>query len=81
MNNDRLSGKRIAILATEGFEQPELEKPREALDQAGAKTEIGACRGSEDEARGNVDLRQRSFLPPSTAHRRSAMLSRPYEPT
>lgn len=40
MNNERLSGKRIAILATEGFEQPELEKPREALDQAGAKTEI-----------------------------------------
>lgn len=40
MNEKSLSGKRVAILATEGFEQPELEKPREALDQAGAKTEI-----------------------------------------
>src|SRR5581483_7365046 len=40
MTNERLNGKKIAILATEGFEQPELEKPREALDKAGAKTEI-----------------------------------------
>ena len=38
--NERLNGKRIAILATEGFEQSELEKPREALDEAGATTEI-----------------------------------------
>lgn len=35
-----LTGKRIAILATDGFEQSELAKPREALNQAGAKTEI-----------------------------------------
>lgn len=40
MNNESLHGKKIAILATEGFEQPELEQPREALDQAGATTEI-----------------------------------------
>ncbi|HVU36363.1 MAG TPA: type 1 glutamine amidotransferase domain-containing protein [Opitutaceae bacterium] len=40
MNQNRLNGKKVAILATEGFEQPELEKPREALDQAGATTEI-----------------------------------------
>src|SRR4051794_7472949 len=41
MNDDqRLNGKKIAILATEGFEQSELEKPREALDEAGAETEI-----------------------------------------
>lgn len=40
MNQNTLSGKRIAILTAEGFEQPELEKPREALDQAGARTEI-----------------------------------------
>ena len=38
--NERLHGKRIAILATEGFEQSELEKPREALDQAGAETDL-----------------------------------------
>lgn len=33
-----LAGKTIAILATDGFEQVELEEPRRALDEAGAKT-------------------------------------------
>jgi protease I len=33
-----LEGKRIAILATDGVEQSELVKPREALDAAGAET-------------------------------------------
>ena len=36
----RLDGKRIAIMATDGFEQSELEKPLEALRQAGAVVEI-----------------------------------------
>jgi len=36
----RLQGKRIAILATDGFEQSELEKPRAAFDSEGAKTMI-----------------------------------------
>lgn len=40
MKNERLNGKRIAILATEGFEQSELEKPREALRAAGAQTDV-----------------------------------------
>lgn len=31
---------RIAILATDGFEQVELTEPRKALDQAGAKTVV-----------------------------------------
>ena len=35
-----LQGKRVAILATDGFEQSELESPRQALDEAGALTEI-----------------------------------------
>lgn len=38
--NELLSGKRIAILATDGFEQIELTSPREALEQAGAKAEV-----------------------------------------
>ena len=33
-----ISGKKIAILATDGFEQSELTEPRKALDQAGATT-------------------------------------------
>lgn len=35
-----LKGKKIAILATDGFEQSELMQPRKALEEAGAKTEI-----------------------------------------
>jgi protease I len=35
---DRISGKRVAILATDGVEQVELTEPRKALDDAGAKT-------------------------------------------
>jgi protease I len=37
---DSLNNKRIAILATDGFEYVELAEPRKALDQAGAKTEV-----------------------------------------
>lgn len=35
---NELSGKTIAILATDGVEQSELTEPRNALDKAGAKT-------------------------------------------
>jgi protease I len=35
-----LNGRRIAILATDMLEQVELVEPREALEQAGAKTEL-----------------------------------------
>ncbi len=37
---ESLSGKRVAILATDGFEEVELTEPRAALDAAGARTEI-----------------------------------------
>jgi protease I len=36
---DNLNGVRVAILATDGFEQSELPEPRRALDEAGARTE------------------------------------------
>jgi protease I len=35
-----LKGMRIAILATDGFEQSELTEPRKALDAAGADTDV-----------------------------------------
>jgi protease I len=35
-----LQGKKVAILATDGFEQSELIEPRKALDAAGAKTSV-----------------------------------------
>jgi protease I len=45
-----LKGRRIAIVATHGFEQSELTEPRAALDRAGAKTVViapkpGSIRG------------------------------------
>jgi protease I len=36
----KLSDVRVAILATDGFEQSELLEPRKALDEAGAQTEV-----------------------------------------
>jgi protease I len=37
---NKLNGKRIAILATDGVEQAEMTEPRKALEAAGAKTEL-----------------------------------------
>lgn len=39
-SNHNLSGKRVAILVADGFEQVELDAPRAALDGAGAKTQV-----------------------------------------
>jgi protease I len=39
-NTPSLSGKRVAILATDGVEQVELTEPRKALDAAGASTKV-----------------------------------------
>ena len=36
----KLDGKKVAILVTHGFEQVEMTKPREALEEAGAETKI-----------------------------------------
>jgi len=40
MTTRNLQGKKIAILATDGFEQAELLEPRKALDEAGASTQV-----------------------------------------
>ena len=45
MNN--LSGKKIAILSTDGFEQVELTEPKKALEEAGGKTEVISPHGGE----------------------------------
>jgi len=39
-SGQKLSGKRVAVLATNGVEQVELAEPRKALDDAGAKTTL-----------------------------------------
>ena len=38
--SERLDGKKVAILVENGFEEEELTKPKEALEQAGAETKI-----------------------------------------
>ena len=55
--SSELKGKRIAILATDGFEQSELLKPQEALKAAGATVEIisikpGRIQGMEHHEKG-----------------------------
>ncbi len=40
MAQGKLSGLKVAILATDGFEQSELLEPRKALQEAGAETQV-----------------------------------------
>jgi protease I len=47
---DTLNGKKIAIIATDGVEQVELVKPREAVENAGATTELLSVKGGEIQA-------------------------------
>ena len=53
MENQSLKFKKIAIMATDGFEESELLEPRKALEEAGARVEIlslkkGAIRSWKD---------------------------------
>lgn len=43
----KLEGKRVAILVTQGFEQAELTGPKEALEKAGATTDIVSPAGDK----------------------------------
>jgi protease I len=45
-----LKGKKIAIIATDGVEQVELEKPRQAVQDAGADTELLSPQSGEIQA-------------------------------
>ena len=50
-----LRGKKIAILATDGFEQSELFEPKLALEKAGAVVEIVSCKDKEIKAWNKTD--------------------------
>ena len=52
---DSLKGKKIAIIATDGVEQVELVKPRQAVEHAGAETELLSVQKGEIQAM-NHDL-------------------------
>jgi protease I len=49
----KLDGKRIAILATDGVEKVELERPRDAVEREGARTEIVSLSEGEFQAMNN----------------------------
>ena len=61
MSNE-LQGKRIAILAADGVEKVELEQPRAALQQAGAKVQLLSLKSGEIQAR-NHDLEPAGTFP------------------
>jgi protease I len=53
---NELSGRTIAILATDGVEQVELEQPKQALEQAGATVElISPKQGRIQAMHGDID--------------------------
>jgi protease I len=47
MAEQKLAGKKVAILAADMFERVELEEPRKALEEAGAQTEIVSLKDGE----------------------------------
>jgi len=47
---NELEGKKIAIIATDGVEQSELEEPRKAIEDAGAETELISLEAGEIQA-------------------------------
>lgn len=57
MTTQSLNGRRVAVLATDGFEQSELEKPVAALTEAGATVDVvsleaGEIQGMEHDQKG-----------------------------
>jgi protease I len=55
--NGTLKGKKVAILATDGVERRELQEPRDALQAAGASTELLSLQT------GSIDLRDHDLQP------------------
>ncbi len=52
---EKLKGKRIAILATDGVEEVELTEPRRALEEAGATVQLLSPRPGEIQAMDHID--------------------------
>lgn len=58
-SNNKLSGKTVAILVTDGFEQVELTGPKHALEAAGAKTVLISPKAGEVQGYQHVDKADR----------------------
>src|SRR2546421_7103955 len=55
MAEKNLEGLRVAIIAADYFEQAELQRPREALDDAGADTKIISVKPGEIQGVNHVE--------------------------
>src|SRR5438094_7398987 len=51
----KLDGKKVAILVADGFEQVEMTKPRQALDEAGAETKIVSLKSGKIQGMHHAD--------------------------
>ncbi|MDQ2659205.1 MAG: type 1 glutamine amidotransferase [Verrucomicrobiota bacterium] len=51
----KLDGKKVAILVADGFEQVEMTKPREALQDAGAETKIVSPKSGQIQGMNHAD--------------------------
>lgn len=56
--DSKISGKRVAILATDGFEQAELLEPKKALEEAGAETTVVSLKPGEIKGWNHTDWGQ-----------------------
>jgi protease I len=55
MADERLQGRKVAVLATDGFEEVELLKPVDALRRAGAAVEVVAPHGGQIQGYNHFD--------------------------
>jgi protease I len=62
VTSEQLRGKTVAILAADGVERVEVEQPRDALEQAGASTDLLSLQEGEIQAR-NHDLEPAGAFP------------------
>lgn len=51
----KLDGKKVAILIADGFEQVEMTKPRQALQEAGAQTTIVSIKSGQIQGMNHAD--------------------------
>lgn len=56
MADGRLQGRKVAVLATDGFEQVELTKPVEALKDAGAEVHVVSPKGGQIQGYNHHDM-------------------------
>jgi protease I len=64
---DELSGMRVAVLATDGVEQVELERPWQALEEAGAELELISLEAGQITAYQHIDKGDRKSVDATVA--------------